>query len=517
LNGLCALIQSPNGHNAKYPHAAQRHADALRPHRLFASGPLLISLQARNHARVRFLETDMTYQNFTLDQLRAIDSAHHLHPFTDHKDLRADGSRIIVKADGAFIYDSEGNAILDGMAGLWCVAVGYGNQELIDAAMHQLNELPYYNSFFRCTTPTPALLAKRLAEIAPAHINQVFFGSSGSEANDTALRLVRHYWTLEGKPDKNIIISREWAYHGSTIAGASLGGMEGMHEQLYGAVPNIRHVMCPYAYGDAKPGESDHDFGLRAAKAVEDAILEAGAENVAAFIGEPIQGAGGVKIPPDSYWPEIQRICKKYDVLLMLDEVITGYGRTGAWFAAQSMGIEPDTITTAKGLTSGYQPLSALLVGDRIAATLVEKGGEFYHGYTYSGHPVACAVALKNLEIIERDGLIERVRDDTGPYFREALQAGLGDHPLVGEIRTFGLLAGIEVVKNKQTKERFQPEGDAAVIVREHAIANGMMLRAVMDTMILSPPLIWTHKEIDMAVDCLRTAFDLAEKSLKGR
>lgn len=456
----------------------------------------------------------MTYQNYSLSQLQAIDAAHYLHPFTDHKDLRASGSRMIVRADGPFIYDFEGTALLDGMAGLWCVNVGYGRHELAEAAYEQMKELPYYNSFFRCATPTPVLLAKKLAEIAPKNINQVFYGSSGSELNDTALRLVRHYWALEGKPEKNIIISRNMAYHGSTVAATSLGGMSGMHEQLGGAVPNIVHVMMPYAYELALPGESDHDFGLRAAKAVEDAILEAGAENVAAFIGEPIMGAGGVKIPPASYWPEVQRICRKYDVLLMLDEVITGYGRTGEWFAAQSMGIEPDTITTAKALTSGYQPLSALLVGDRISKTLVEKGGEFYHGYTYSGHPVACAVALKNLEIIEQEGLIERVKNDTGPYFAKMLQERIAGHPLVGEVRSFGLMGAIEIVKDKATRERFQPEGSAAVVVRDHAIAQGMMMRATGDSMILSPPLIWTRETIDMAGDRIVKALDLAYADL---
>ena len=326
---------------------------------------------------------------------------------------------------------------------------------------------------------------------------------------------MRHYWALEGKPQKNRIISRKDAYHGSTIAGVSLGGMEHMHGQLNGAVPNIVHVMPPYAFENALPGENDEAFGLRAAKAVEDAILEAGADKVAAFIGEPIQGAGGVKIPPASYWPEIQRICRQYDVLLMLDEVITGYGRTGEWFAAQALGIEADTITTAKALTSGYQPLSALLVGDRIAATLVEKGGEFYHGYTYSGHPVACAVALKNLEIIEREGMIERVRTDTGPYFAQALREKIAGHPLVGEVRTFGFLGAIEIVKDKATRERFQPAGSAAVVVRDHAIANGMMLRATGDTMILSPPLIWTRDTIDLACERIGKALDLAERDLR--
>ena len=346
-------------------------------------------------------------------------------------------------------------------------------------------------------------------------MSQVFYGSSGSEANDTALRLVRHFWTLEGKPEKNRIISRKNAYHGSTVAGTSLGGMEGMHSQLGGAVPNIVHVMMPYAYELALPGESDHDFGLRAAKAVEDAILEAGAENVAAFIGEPIMGAGGVKIPPASYWPEVQRICRKHDVLLMLDEVITGYGRTGEWFAADYYGIQPDTITTAKALTSGYQPLSALLVGDRVATTLIEKGGEFYHGYTYSGHPVACAVAIANLDIIAKEGLVERVKNETGPYFAKALQERIAGHDLVGEVRSIGLMGGIEIVRDKATKERYSPAGSAAVTVRDHAIANGLMLRATGDTMILSPPLIWTRDTIDMCCERLGKALDLAKEDLR--
>ena len=457
----------------------------------------------------------MAYRNYSLQQLQAIDAAHHLHPFTDHKDLRAAGSRMIVSADGPFIRDSDGNEMLDGMAGLWCVNIGYGRNELAEAAYEQMKELPYYNSFFRCSTPTPVLLSEKLSEIAPAHMNQVFYGSSGSEANDTAVRLVRHFWAVQGKPEKNRIISRQWAYHGSTIAGTSLGGMKAMHAQLHGAVPNIVHVMPPYAYELARSGESDHDFGLRAAKAVEDAIVEAGPENVAAFIGEPIMGAGGVKIPPESYWPEIQRICRKYDVLLMLDEVITGYGRTGEWFAAQAMGFEPDTMTTAKALTSGYQPLSALLVGDRIAETLVEKGGEFFHGYTYSGHPVACAVALKNLEIMEEEGLVARVREETGPYLGRALEERIAGHPIVGEVRSFGMLAAIEIVRNKETKERFPNEGSAAVVIRDHAIANGLMMRAVNDTMIMSPPLIWTRETIDMALERVSRALDLAERDLK--
>ncbi|MEE9314061.1 MAG: aspartate aminotransferase family protein [Rhizobiaceae bacterium] len=455
----------------------------------------------------------MAYKNYTTKQLQTIDNAHHLHPFTDHDELREAGVRVVTGAEGHYFDDSEGNQILDGMAGLWCVNVGYGREELAKVAYDQMVELPYYNTFFKTTHPPVALLAQRIAQLAPEHINQVFFGASGSESNDTAIRTVRHFWTLEGKPEKMIIISRNDAYHGSTIAATSMGGMGAMHGQLGPMLPGFVHVMQPYSYELAEDGESDDDFGLRAAKAVEDAILEAGADKVAAFVGEPIQGAGGVRIPPKTYWPEIQRICKKYDILLMVDEVITGFGRTGAWFACESMGIEPDTITVAKGITSGYQPLSAVLVGDRMAKTLA-SGGEYYHGYTYSGHPVACAVALANIDIIEREGLIDRVRDDTGPYLLEQLNAEIGGHPIVGEIRGFGLMAAIEIVKDKASKERFEPAGSAAGVIRDHSIAAGMMMRAVGDAMILSPPLTWTRETIDEAIRITKVALDKAAADL---
>lgn len=452
----------------------------------------------------------MPYDNFSTAQLQRIDAAHHLHPFSDHASLRTAGARIIAHADGAYVYDTEGRQILDGMAGLWCVNIGYGRDELAEVAARQMRELPYYNSFFRCTTPAPVLLAEKLARLAPPSLNQVFFGSSGSESNDTALRLVRHYWALENRPEKNVIISRKTAYHGSTIAGASLGGMGRMHDQLHGMVPDIVHVMPPYAFELSEPGESEADFGLRAARAIEDAILAAGPDRVAAFIGEPVMGAGGVRIPPATYWPEVQRICRKYDVLMMIDEVITGFGRTGNWFACETYGIEADTITTAKGLTSGYQPLSALLVGDRIATTLVQRSGEFYHGYTYSAHPVACAVGLRNLELIEAEGLVERVRDDTGPYLAQTLAAMLGEHQLVGETRAIGLMAAVELVRPGTSRERHDPAINLGERVRDRAVERGLMVRAVGDTIILSPPLIWTRAEIDLACQRLASALDAA-------
>ena len=444
---------------------------------------------------------------------RRSDLAHHLHPFTDTKALaEAGGSRIITGAEGVRLIDSEGQRLLDGMAGLWCVNVGYGRKELAQAAYDQMLELPYYNTFFKTATPPSVELAERLSTLTPAGLAHAFFGSSGSEANDTMVRMVRHFWNLEGRPTKKTFISREYAYHGSTMAAASLGGMSAMHAQADLPLPGFVHVMPPYWYdygGDLSP----EAFAKKAAQAVEDKILELGPDNVAAFIGEPIQGAGGVIIPPEGYWPEVQRICRKYDVLLVIDEVICGFGRTGYWFASEYFGLEPDLMTLAKGITSGYQPLSALMVGDRVATTLIDKGGEFFHGFTYSGHPVCCAVALANIDILEREHLIERTREETGPHLKQCL-ATLADHPLVGEVRSLGLLAGIELVKDKATRARFDDVGKVGLICRDHCFENGAVLRAVRDTMVMSPPLTVTRADIEEMVDVLRRALDLTARDV---
>ena len=329
--------------------------------------------------------------NLNPDDLRASAIEHHLPPFTDHRQLAEEGGpRIISRADGCYLWDTEGNRYLDGMAGLWCVNVGYGRKELAEVAYRQMLELPYYNTFFKTATPPSVTLSEKIAEVLPDHFNQIHFVGSGSEANDTIARLVRHYFNLVGKPNKKTFISRHNAYHGSTMAAASFGGMAGMHAQGDLPLPGFVHVMQPYWYGEG--GDlSPEEFGLKAAKSVEDKILELGADNVAAFIGEPVQGAGGVIIPPSTYWPEINRICKEHGVLLIADEVICGFGRTGNWFGLETFGIEADIVPMAKGLSSGYLPVGAVAVADHIAETIVEKGGEFAHGMTYSGHPVACA------------------------------------------------------------------------------------------------------------------------------
>ena len=453
-----------------------------------------------------------TGRNYDAEALIAEDLAHHMHPFTDYKALAGEGgSKLVTHADGVYLWDADGRRYLDGMAGLWCVNVGYGRKELAEAAAGQMVELPYYNTFFKTTTPPAAELSRVLSDLTPDNFNHVFFANSGSEANDTILRMVRHFWHLEGKPEKRVIISRNNAYHGSTTAALSLGGMEAMHGQG-GIMPDIVHVAEPYWYGEGG-GMDKGEFGLKAARAIEAKIEELGADKVAAFIGEPIQGAGGVIIPPATYWPEVQRICRKHDVLLICDEVICGFGRTGNWFGFETFSIEADFITLAKGLSSGYLPVSAAMVGDRVAKTFIDKGGEFYHGFTYSGHPTACAVALANIEIIRREGLVEKVRDETGPHLAKALKS-LEDHPLVGEVRSTGLIGAIELVKDKAMRTHFEEPGKVGNMCRDHCIENGLIMRAVRDIMVLSPPLIITTQQIDEMVALARKAIDATAKDL---
>lgn len=444
---------------------------------------------------------------------QALDSAHYIHPFTDHAVLGKKGTRVITRAEGVYLYESDGRRILDGMSGLWCVNLGYGRRELADAAYKQLLELPYYNSFFQVAHPPAIELARLLAEVTPPQFKHVFFTGSGSEANDTVVRTVRRYWDVLGQPERTVIISRHNAYHGSTMAGASLGGMAPMHSQGGLPIPGIVHIRQPYWFGEG--GElSPEEFGLVAARALEEKILQLGPDKVAAFIGEPIQGAGGVIIPPSTYWPEIQRIVDKYGILLVADEVICGFGRTGHWFGSEYFGIRPDLMPIAKGLSSGYLPIGGLMVGDRVAEVLTGKGGEFHHGFTYSGHPVACAVACAAINILRTERIVERVRDDVGPYLQRRWHE-LADHPLVGETRIVGLIGALELVKNKGPRQSFADPGEVGVVCRDLCIANGLVMRAVRDTMIIAPPLVISHDQIDELIDKARKALDQTHQELQ--
>jgi putrescine aminotransferase len=447
--------------------------------------------------------------------LRAADSAHYMHPATDHKALAEIGARIIVRADGIYVWDSEGNRILDGMSGLWCVNVGYGRRELADAAYRQLTTLPFYNSFFNTSNVPAIMLGSKLAQLSPPGFNYVFFTGSGSEGNDTIVRMVRRYWDLLGHPQRKVIISRRNAYHGSTMAGASLGGMDAMHAQGDLPIPNIVHIEQPYHFENGA-GMPRDEYGVLAARRLEEKILEVGPDRVAAFIGEPVQGAGGVIIPPETYWPEVQRICDRYGILLVSDEVICGFGRLGHWFGCERMGTRPDLITFAKGVTSGYIPLGGVLVGERVAKTLIEKGEEFAHGFTYSGHPVACAVALENIAIIERERLVPRVRDDIGPYLKRHFEA-LQDHPLVGQAEACGMMAALVLVKSKAPLERFAEELKVGMLCRGHMFGNGIVMRAVGDRMIIAPPLVITRSQIDEMIALIRRCLDLTLKDVKER
>ncbi|HHE8524129.1 TPA: putrescine--pyruvate aminotransferase [Pseudomonas aeruginosa] len=435
---------------------------------------------------------------------QALSRDHHLPPFTDYKQLNEKGARIITKAEGVYIWDSEGNKILDAMAGLWCVNVGYGREELVQAATRQMRELPFYNLFFQTAHPPVVELAKAVADVAPEGMNHVFFTGSGSEANDTVLRMVRHYWATKGQPQKKVVIGRWNGYHGSTVAGVSLGGMKALHEQGDFPIPGIVHIAQPYWYGEGGDMSPD-EFGVWAAEQLEKKILEVGEENVAAFIAEPIQGAGGVIVPPDTYWPKIREILAKYDILFIADEVICGFGRTGEWFGSQYYGNAPDLMPIAKGLTSGYIPMGGVVVRDEIVEVL-NQGGEFYHGFTYSGHPVAAAVALENIRILREEKIIEKVKAETAPYLQKRWQE-LADHPLVGEARGVGMVAALELVKNKKTRERFTDKG-VGMLCREHCFRNGLIMRAVGDTMIISPPLVIDPSQIDELITLARKCLD---------
>jgi len=444
-----------------------------------------------------------------------LDGAHHLHPFTNPKELKDNAARIIESAEGVYLTDSDGNQYLDAMAGLWCVNMGYGQKDLVEAAHMQIQQLPYYNAFFKTSHPPVAELSALLAEVTPENMNHTFFTSSGSEANDTVIRMAWRFWDILGKPEKRVIISRKNAYHGSTIAASSLGGMPDQHEQG-GVIPDIVHVEQPYWFGKRVELGTDLDaeeFGREVAQSIADKIEELGENRIAAFIAEPIQGAGGVIVPPDSYWTEVKKICAQYDILFVADEVICGFGRTGHWFGSDLYDLKPDLMPMAKGLSSGYLPIGGVMVSDRVADVLIHQGGEFNHGYTYSGHPVCAAVAVANIQLMQRENIVETVHDSTGPYLQKRIRE-LAEHPLVGEVRGIGMLGAIELVEDKPGFKKFHKDKGAGLTCRGHCFDNGLVMRAVGDTMIMSPPLIMQKSEIDTLIDRAWKSLDLTQKEL---
>lgn len=426
--------------------------------------------------------------------LREADKAHHLHPFTDPKHVAEFGAHIIAHADGVHITDEFGNRLLDAMAGLGGVNIGYGRAEMAETAAHAMQELAYYHSFSAATHPAAARLAEKLIALAGPAFDRVFFSNSGSEANETIAKIIRHYWRRKGRPEKRFFIARDMAYHGSTWLTASLSGLPHMHAAFGLPEGDIRHIEAPFWYrngGDLAPDE----YGLVAARALEEAIADIGADNIAAFFGEPVQATAGAIIPPATYWPEIQRICRANDILIVADEVVTGFGRTGHWFAHPAFGFEADFMTLAKGLSSTYQPIAASLVSAEVADAIAE-GGAFQHGFTTSAHPVAAAVALRNIEIIEQEGLVRRTADELGPMLADALEE-LTDLPLVGEVRSMGAIAGIELAKDKAKRMQYPLELGVCGQVAGQTLMRGVIVRPTGNALVMCPPLTFEAEHVE--------------------
>ncbi len=437
----------------------------------------------------------------------ARDVRHVLHPYTDARRHEQRGPTLMERGEGIYVYDDDGNRYIEGLAGLWSVAVGFSEQRLVDAATRQLQRLPYSHIFSHKAHAPSIDLAEKLARMTPERLNHVFFTNSGSEANDTVVKLVRYYNNAIGRPEKKKFIARLRGYHGITVASGSLTGLPVNHQDFDLPIAGVLHVGCPHHYRYAHEGESEEAFATRLAEELEARILAEGPETIAAFIGEPLMAAGGVLPPPATYWEKIQAVCRKHDILVVADEVITGFGRLGTTFGSDFYGIDPDIMVLSKQITSSYQPLAAVVISDDLYDGIADNSariGNFGHGFTGSGHPVATAVALENLKIIEERGLVQRAAD-----LSSALLGGLNalcDHPLVGEVRGAGLIAAIELLADKDTKAPFDPAGKLGMFVYEQAQKNGLVIRAIGDTIAFCPPLIITEEQIaDMIARISRT------------
>jgi 4-aminobutyrate---pyruvate transaminase len=432
------------------------------------------------------------------NSLHSKDIAHQIHPATNLRRHERVGPIVIDRGSGIYVYDDEGREYIEGLAGLWSVAVGFGEKRLVEAATRQMSKLPYYHIFTHKTNETSTLLAEKLVSLAPAGLKHVFFTNSGGEANDTVVKFVWYYNNALGRPEKKKFIARQGGYHGITLAAGSLTGLQVNQKGFDLPLPFVRHASSPHHYRNALPGESEETFAERLAAELEKMILDEGPETVAAFIGEPLMGAGGVIVPPNTYWDRVQEVCRKYDVLIVADEVINGFGRLGTMFGCDSFGIKPDILVCSKQITSSYLPLAAVLISDAIYQAMADQSdrfGSFGHGYTTSAHPVTTAVALENLAIIEERGLVDNARE-VGAHMRAGL-ARFADHPLVGEVRGKGLIAAVELVADKSTKARFEPVGKVGMRFFERAHDHGLIARALGDSIALCPPMIITSAQVD--------------------
>jgi 4-aminobutyrate--pyruvate transaminase len=447
-----------------------------------------------------------------LSNLQTRDVETLIHPFTNLAAFREAGPLVLEHGKGIYLYDVDGKPYIEGMAGLWCTALGYGNEELVEAATAQMRKLSFTHLFSGRSHDPAIELAETLKEMAPMPVSKVLFGCSGSDANDTQVKLVWYYNNALGRPKKKKIISRLKGYHGVTMVAASLTGLPNNHIDFDLPIAGVLHTSCPHHYRFGMEGESEEDFATRMAAELEEMILREGPDTVAAFIAEPVMGAGGVIVPPKGYFEKIQAVLARYDVLLIDDEVICGFGRLGDMFGATTMGMRPDTMSLAKAITSAYQPLSAVLVSEPMYQAMLDESrkiGTFGHGYTYTGHPVAAAVANKTLEIYRRDDIVSHVRRLT-PVFQRRLRA-LVDHPLVGEARGVGLIGALELVADKASKRNFSPKqgvGPKAVLFGQE---EGLIVRAIADGIAVCPPLVITEEEVNLLFDRLTAALDKTE------
>jgi len=456
------------------------------------------------------------FTRYDTEGLRAKDLKHNMHPFTDFASFKKEGSLIMAESEGAYVYDTDGNKYLDGIAGLWCVNIGYGNEEIGEAMAEQVRRIPYYSSFGHLATPPAVELSAKLAELAPSNLNHVFYGTGGSMSNDTAVRMIHFYFNRIGKPEKKQIITRTDGYHGSTYLAMTLTGVEYDHIGFDLAPDLVHRVSAPYTYRRPE-GMAEAEFCDFLVEEFEQKIVEIGPERVAAFFAEPIAGAGGVLVPPEGYHTRIADVCKKYEVFLVSDEVVTAFGRLGEMFSSESIyGFQPDIITCAKGLSSGYIPLSANLISDEIYDVISvpqAKGAMFTHGFTYSGHPVSCAVGLKNIEIMERMDLCGHVRK-VGKYFENELKQRLSDLAIVGDVRGSHFMICVENVANKETKELFHDDIAIGNRIAQKCEEAGVLVRPLAHKNILSPPLILTEEEVDIVVNTLQRAIEDVQDEL---